>query len=205
MRPIIEKDIERFEKYCMPDPNSGCWLWSAWSDRNGYGRIRVGNVSVGRRIVFTHRFSYTIHKGDIPEGLVIDHLCKNTNCCNPDHLEAVTTRENVLRGENFSAKKAKQKACKRGHLFTPENTHISSQGTRQCRTCRRHWDRARRPKLLRHTKAEPTHCSKGHEFTFENSWADPKGYRKCRICNAAKAKNFRMKKAAERNAKLGGF
>lgn len=205
VHPILEKDIQRFEKYCMPDTNSGCWLWSGWSDRNGYGRMRVGNVKVGRRTVFTHRFSYTLHKGDIPEGLVIDHLCKNTNCCNPDHLEAVTTRENVLRSTNFAAKKAKQKACKRGHLFTQENTYIPPKGGRVCRECMRHHDRRRNRKALWAPKGEPSHCKKGHEFTSKTSWIDPRGNRQCRICNAAKARNYRMKKAAEKKIKLNSF
>lgn len=196
MQTFIEKDRERFEKYCMPEPNTGCWLWAGYADAKGYGYMRAGNTAVGRRTVSAHRFSYIVHKGQIPDGLVIDHLCKVTSCCNPDHLEAVTTIENVLRSDSPSAKKARQKACKRGHLFTQENTYIPPEGGRACRTCQRAWDRARRGKLLRHTKAEPTHCTKGHEFTSESSWVDPKGRRKCRICNRQKARNLRLKHAS---------
>lgn len=83
---------------------------------------------------------YEIHKGPIPEGLQIDHLCRNTQCCNPDHLEAVTQRVNIMRSESFSAVNARKQACPKGHPYTPENTSIDrSHGDerRKCRECNR--------------------------------------------------------------------
>lgn len=74
--------------------DSGCWEWRGMVNRNGYGRVWLD----GRRHM-VHRIMYTLLKEEIPEGLVLDHLCRNRLCCNPDHLEAVTVRENTLRGE----------------------------------------------------------------------------------------------------------
>lgn len=71
-----------------------CWLWAGQQNRNGYGRIKVQG-----RWLMVHRLVYELHIGPIGEGLVLDHLCRNRLCCNPKHLEPVTSRENTLRGE----------------------------------------------------------------------------------------------------------
>ena len=106
--------MERFEEKYIPEPNSGCWLWTA-STSNGYGIIKVRGRFRG-----AHRVSYEIYRGAIPPGFVTDHLCRVPCCVNPDHLEVVTIGENVRRGDNHHRRKT---ACKRGHPFTPENTY----------------------------------------------------------------------------------
>jgi hypothetical protein len=85
-----------------------------------------------------HRFAYQMLVGPIPEGLTLDHLCRNTGCCNPEHLEAVTHRDNVLRGVSFAAVNAVKTECPRGHPYDSENTYIvPSTGGRLCRLCQR--------------------------------------------------------------------
>lgn len=141
MQARLEKEISRFHKYVMPEPMSGCWLWMGSLDGRGYGSMRVGNTAVGRSIVRTHRFSYELYKGPIPDDMCLDHLCRVRSCCNPDHLEPVTIRENILRGEALSAQRAKQTHCKNGHEFTPANTRVSPKNERICRACARERER----------------------------------------------------------------
>jgi hypothetical protein len=86
---------ERFYDSIEPEPNSGCWLFALGGPR-GYGYLSVGGR--GGRRVLAHRFSYELHVGPVPEGLVLDHLCRVRRCVNPRHLEPVTQRENVFRG-----------------------------------------------------------------------------------------------------------
>lgn len=117
---------ERLEEKYIPEPNSGCWLWTA-AQLNGYGAIKVDGRFRG-----AHRVSYELHKGQIPVGLVLDHLCRVPFCVNPDHLEPVTIGENISRGDNHHRRKTH---CKRGHAFTAENTLMLSTGSRACRAC----------------------------------------------------------------------
>lgn len=122
---------ERF--WSKVDASGGCWVWTASIDPNGYGKYSE-TVGGKKRYPYAHRYAYTALVGPIPEGLTIDHLCKNRKCVNPDHLEAVTLRVNILRSDSPPARQARQARCKRGHELTPDNTYTSS-GYRQCRAC----------------------------------------------------------------------
>lgn len=109
-----------------------CWLWEGSKSSNGYGQIMIS-----RRLWATHRLVYSITKGTIPKGLQLDHLCKVRHCVNPHHLEAVTARENVLRGNAPSAVNAKKSHCLRGHPFCGTHFRVDSTGRRICRVCKR--------------------------------------------------------------------
>lgn len=119
-----------WEKVHIPEARDACWNWLASRNRK-YGRFAL------RHHVNSppHRVAYEFLKGPIPDGLQLDHLCRNTLCCNPDHLEPVTSRENRKRGFNPWEVNARKTECIRGHLFTPDNTMIAKNGTRHCRKC----------------------------------------------------------------------
>ena len=108
-----------------------CWLWGGSPNTSGYGTIRVNGVNT-----LAHRYSYELHIGLIPNGYELDHLCRRLMCVSPAHLEAVTHRENCLRGISNSAVNAMKTHCLRGHEFNEENTYRNSQG-RKCRACER--------------------------------------------------------------------
>ena len=109
-----------------------CWLWTGNKTPLGYGQL--GRNHTGSNYV--HRLSYEMTFGDIPEGLVIDHLCRNRNCVNPDHLEVVTQRENILRGDGVAAKNAKKTHCPNGHALSGDNLYTYNNGRhRRCRVC----------------------------------------------------------------------
>lgn len=93
---------------------------------------------------YAHRLAYEWAVGPIPPGAQIDHLCREPRCINPDHLEAVTQRENIVRGESPSAVNARKTHCLHGHEFTPENTYRRpDDGNRQCRACANERNRQR--------------------------------------------------------------
>jgi hypothetical protein len=124
---------ERLDKWTYYEPNTGCWLWTGARDANGYGRIAVGNG----RWRSAHRVTYELAVGPVPAGLELDHLCQQRACRSPYHLEPVTHRENMRRGNGPMARKARQTHCLHGHPLTGANLRIRQAGLRQCRTCER--------------------------------------------------------------------
>lgn len=129
---------------------TGCWDWVGARISNGYGMF-----TYQARRQMAHRVSYELFLGPIPEGLELDHLCRNRACINPSHLEPVTRQENVRRGEAFAGVNARKTHCIRGHEFTPENTHRRKDrpGTRECKTCAKNRDIARKRRLREATGA----------------------------------------------------
>lgn len=114
-----------------------CWLWTAWIERNGYGRFWLDGRQHG-----AHRVAYELYVGRIPDGLEIDHLCRVKHCVNPAHLEVVTPRENVRRmAAHRTAYQHLRDSCPNGHPYDDSNTIVTSTG-RACLTCKRDANRA---------------------------------------------------------------
>lgn len=129
-----------------PEPMSGCWLWTGTVSNNGYGLLMVRRDIPGKwrqRKVLAHRAVYEASRDLIPNGLTLDHLCRNRLCVNPDHLEPVTLVENVMRGMSPLAIKARQTHCIHGHELRGVNLYVTRDGRRKCRACHRATERAR--------------------------------------------------------------
>lgn len=126
----VGNTVERF--WSKVDKTGDCWLWQAGLASTGYGQFNSGSA---------HRFAYELVKGPIPEGLQIDHLCRNRKCVRPEHLEAVSCRENLLRGETLAALNVAKTRCPQGHGYTPENTYVvrrrNGRVFRVCKVCNR--------------------------------------------------------------------
>lgn len=114
--------------------DNGCWLWTASLNKSGYGIIWQD-----RKMSLVHRVSLELAGRPVPEGLVTDHLCRVRRCFNPDHLEAVTHRENTMRSPiAVAAQHARKTHCVNGHPFSDENTYVHTENgrlRRRCRTC----------------------------------------------------------------------
>ncbi len=125
----MNSDVERFWSKIIKTGN--CWDWLAYKDFNGYGRFGFNG-----KVVRSHQFSYILHKGEIPDGMVIDHLCRNKACCNPEHLEVVSQAENMQRGKIRSFHRNKTQ-CPKGHEYNKENTYYGKNNVRWCKSCLR--------------------------------------------------------------------
>lgn len=114
---------------------NGCWNWQGAKSSSGYGQ-----VCLGPKKLLTHRVMVWDDGRDIPDGMQVDHLCRNRGCCNPAHLEVVTPSENVRRGE--AGKRTRERAeamthCLNGHRYSDETVYRDKQGKRTCQECRR--------------------------------------------------------------------
>lgn len=161
-----------------------CWEWNGASGR-GYGLISDGSG----RLRPAHRMMYELLVGPVPEGLDLDHLCRNRGCINPKHLEPVTHKVNINRGRKANAEKTH---CKNGHPFNDENTRRSvrknGRQRRDCLSCERSKNVG--PKPL------PTHCKNGHEYMPENIYMTTDNARACRICRQQWMRDFYARKKA---------
>jgi hypothetical protein len=114
-----------------------CWFWTGLLDTHGYGFAHLDG-----KMQRAHRYAFVVCGGSIPEGLTLDHLCRNRHCVRPDHLEPVDNRTNVLRGTGHTANNARKTHCVHGHALSGDNVGIyrrsgSSRTRRTCMTCQR--------------------------------------------------------------------
>lgn len=129
---LAASDVERIWSNAQVNSN-GCWVWTASRFPSGYGQTKVAGLPE-----YAHRVMYMAYVGAIPKGMHTDHLCRNKACCNPDHLEVVTARENVRRSPVAPAAiNARKTHCIKGHPLAGENLFLNSKGRRVCRTCQR--------------------------------------------------------------------
>jgi len=124
----------------------GCWEWTGHVRPDGYATFN----GPGGKTTYVHVFAYELEAGPIPKGLTLDHLCRTRRCVRRDHLEAVTNRVNVLRGNGIAAQNARKTHCSQGHPYDSKNTYVDRLGKRYCRTCvnRRMLERYHRLKAI---------------------------------------------------------
>jgi len=114
----------------------GCWEFTGTINGGGYGVVGVKNTKH-----YVHRLAYAVFVGKLDDRMVVDHLCRNRKCINPEHLEQVTNAENLRRGEKGGRKPGL--TCDKGHEFTKENTYVW-RDKRTCRECKANYQRERR-------------------------------------------------------------
>lgn len=197
-KTAAEKVAELLALYRRGDDE--CWAWkgmksSPLSDSREYITVRADS-----RPQLIHRLAYSVLVGPIPDGLEIDHLCRNTYCMNPQHLEPVTHRVNMLRGRTAAAANARRTHCVRGHPFEGDNLRITPIGKRRCHSCDLERQRVKGGWLGNLHGRDRTHCIRGHELSGDNLVI--KRWRKyvkrnCRICiRAAEQRRQREKRKA---------
>ena len=127
---LRKPESERFwEKVDVRGPQD-CWNWKAAQDHNGYGSFKTEHSTRA------HQWAYMHLVGPVPEGFVLDHLCRTQSCVNPAHLEPVTNQENLARGWGRRLRNGMANECINGHAYTPENTYIHPVSDQKvCKTC----------------------------------------------------------------------
>lgn len=134
-RTATQTIYERLSEKSRPNPDTGCIVWTRGTNNAGYGRIWINGANH-----MAHRVAYELF-APIPDGLVLDHLCRTPACINPNHLEPVTSTENIMRGQGCMADYARRTHCPQGHPYEGENLWLrpaanNGSGARRCRECK---------------------------------------------------------------------
>lgn len=136
--PPYRDEYDRFKEKYRVCEDTGCWNWTGAVNPSGYGEFKPYRKSPTN----AHRWFYAFLNGPIPPELHCDHLCRNRKCVNPNHIEVVSQRENILRGVGATAINAAKTHCPKGHEFTPDNITKTKRGKR-CRICKNEESRQR--------------------------------------------------------------
>ena len=186
-RPIEERFWEKV------DAAGDCWEWTACRNEHGYGSF----VTERPKKVKAHRMAWELLVGPIPDGMVLDHLCRNPRCVNPDHLEVVTQRINMLRGYGIARRAANATHCPQGHPYNAENTAYTKKGHRACRACILARSRKTHDYQGNVKNAPKTQCKYGHPFDAANTRINPKGHQVCRTCHRENVKAANQRKRGD--------
>jgi len=145
----FEEAANRFWNYVDKRDKSSCWVWKGLKNkRQGYPECFILKLTTRYKTIKAHRISWRLSGGKIPYRHVIDHICRNRACVNPNHLRAVTIGTNVLENsEGFAAKNKAKTHCLRGHPLSGDNLKVSRHGYRNCYTCALTRERDRRQRL----------------------------------------------------------
>lgn len=133
LRPKRER-LSMLRFWSKVDKSGECWNWTAYRNRDGYGRFYLNGSYVN-----AHRLAWVMHNGSIPDGLTVDHVCRNRACVKLSHLRLLTRGENVLAGTGYSGRNKRKQVCPRGHAYDI----VFKNGKRWCRACKREQDAKR--------------------------------------------------------------
>ena len=186
---------------------SGCMVYPT-KNADGYARITVRSEKTksGYTTVRPSRVMYEVEVGPIPDGLELDHVkargCTSTACCNPEHLEPVTGRENKLRGDTVLAANLAKTHCPQDHPYDEVNTYVSSTGARLCRACHREKKAARRREAGAGVpNSQKTHCPQGHPYDEVNTFISKEGWRQCKACRREQStSNQRVRRTEQKES-----
>ncbi len=141
MKRKVKNEEGRFWSH-VTKSDDGCWRWTGATNGHGYGCFWTETKTWG-----AHRYAYEKKLGAIPNGMVLDHLCRNRLCVNPEHLEIVPQVENVRRGESLAVANRAKTHCVNGHRFDQKNTYVRRRAwgeSRECRKCHAEHEHSRK-------------------------------------------------------------
>lgn len=144
----IEDLPDRLRRKVSENPSTGCWEWTGYTPPSGYA-----SSSFNYKKMYIHRVVLELSGVEIPDGMQVDHVCRNRKCCRPNHLDVVTGAENLRRGNGASAVNFRKTTCKHGHPLFGDNVRIRKSGKRQCMECQRQHDSVERARNVEKHRA----------------------------------------------------